>query len=102
MPLAPIVLRQPGRALAGHGSGQETGSHGGINDHTDSFMQAVRQDVLFDFTVYQRVRWLQRGYGSDGLRAFYLWDAEIGDSDPSHLAFVLQGGERGPAFFERG
>src|SRR5580704_2279065 len=99
---APIVFGQPGRPVAGHGAGQKAGGHWGVSDYSNTFAQAVRENLVFDLAVHQRIRRLQRSYWSDGLRAFQLLNVEVGDSDPADLAFALQGGERRPSFLERG
>src|ERR1700693_4108028 len=49
---APIVFREPGRTLAGHGAGQEARGHWGINDYSNTLAQAVRQNLVFDLAVH--------------------------------------------------
>src|ERR1700687_3912207 len=90
MPPAPIVLGQTGRALAGHGAGQEARSHWGIHDDPNAFPQAVGQNLVFDSAMHQRIRRLQRSYWSDRLGAAQLLYVEVGNPNPTNLALAPQ------------
>lgn len=102
MAVTPVIFGKFGGALAGHGTGEQAGGHGRVDDDADIFMQAVGQDVFFHFAMDERIGRLERGYGGDGLGALDLLDVEIGDADPADFAFAFEVGERRPAFFEVG
>jgi hypothetical protein len=63
---------------------------------------AERKNLLFDFGRENRIGRLERSDGGDGLGASELRGIEVGDADPADLAFLLQLGESGPAFFDFG
>src|SRR5712691_5163381 len=97
---APVVFGQFRGTLAGHSPGQQTGSHGRVDDHSDTAALAIGQDFVFDAAANQRIRRLQRSDGSDFLGALELRDVKIGNADPADFAFFLQCGEGSPGFFE--
>src|SRR5438046_3429102 len=56
-----VIGRQLGCAFAGHRAGEQSGSHGGVSNHADTSLLAVRKDFLFNLAANQRIRRLQRG-----------------------------------------
>jgi hypothetical protein len=62
------------------------------NSDSNSFLAAVRENLIFDLTVHRRIPRLQRSNASDGRRAAQLPEIEVENSYPTNLALALQGG----------
>src|SRR5205807_5868907 len=99
---AKIVRRQSCGALASHGSGEKSGSHGSVIDHADSLLLAIRENLRFNFPANNGVGRLQRSDGSDFLGALDLRNVEVGHADPANFAFGLERGESLPGLFDSG
>src|SRR5207302_9580279 len=57
---AKIVGGQGGGAFASHGSREKSGGHGGVVDHANSLLLAIRKNLRFNLPANDGVRRLQR------------------------------------------
>src|SRR5258708_22239860 len=99
---AKIIGRQCGGALAGHGPGEQAGSHRRVNNYADSLPFRVGQSFRLDLPPDQRVRRLKRCYRGNLFGALNLPRVEVRNADPTNFSFLLERGERLPRFFEPG
>src|SRR5260370_359742 len=99
---AKIIGRQCGGALAGHGPGEQAGSHRRVNNYADSLPFRVGQSFRLDLPPDQRVRRLKRCYRGNLFGALNLPRIEVGNADPANFSFFLKRGKRLPRFFEPG
>src|SRR5208283_1965183 len=99
---AKIIAGKCGGALAGHAAGEHSRKHGGVDNHADALLRAIRQGGLFNLAAQNGVWRLERGDRRDRLCALDLRRVKIAYTDPAYLAFFLQGGHSLPGFFQTG
>src|SRR5208337_5221299 len=68
----------------------------------DAPFRAIRQSGFLDLATQNGVRGLERSDRRDGLRTLDLLRVKVGDANPAHLAFLLQGCQSLPSFFQAG
>ncbi len=101
-----VVFGQPARGVAGILAGQKPATERRIGHRQDAFGGAHRQDLDLGLSLHEVVHRLDRVDAGaetrrDGLRLRHLPGGEVGDTNMTDAAALLQFGQRLEGFLER-